>query len=83
MPMEIVTLAITMIVIAAMPNNRFGTFLSWAIVLANVLCILAGAILEATVFRLARFDEIDFYNQSLGAVLAGLVAMVGAYFAVT
>ncbi len=25
------------------------------------------------VFRLARFDEIDLCNQSLGAVLAGLV----------
>jgi hypothetical protein len=37
-------------------------------------CIAGGAIAEATVFRLARFDEIDFCNQSIGAVLATVCA---------
>jgi hypothetical protein len=38
-------------------------------------CIALGAVTEATIFRLAKFDEIDFCNQSLGAVLAGLAAL--------
>ena len=38
-------------------------------------CILLGAILEATAFRIAKFDEIDFCNQSLGALLAASAAM--------
>jgi hypothetical protein len=42
-----------------------------------VICIAAGAVTEATIFRIARFDEIDFFNQSLGAVLA--VACATAY----
>jgi hypothetical protein len=37
-----------------------------------VACIGIGAIFESTVFRIARFDEVDFCNQSLGAALAGL-----------
>lgn len=35
-------------------------------------CILLGALTEATIFRLARFDAVDFCNQSLGAVLAAI-----------
>jgi hypothetical protein len=40
-----------------------------------LLCILLGAGTEATIFRLARFDEIDFCSQSLGAVLAAVAAL--------
>jgi hypothetical protein len=40
-----------------------------------IACIALGAITESTIFRLAKFDEIDFCNQSLGAVLAGLAAV--------
>jgi hypothetical protein len=36
-------------------------------------CIAAGWITESTIFRFAKFDEIDFCSQSLGAVLAGQV----------
>jgi hypothetical protein len=36
-------------------------------------CILLGAIAETFVFAIAKFDEIDFCNQSLGAVLAAIV----------
>jgi hypothetical protein len=38
-------------------------------------CIALGAVTEATIFRIAKFDEIDFCSQSLGAVLAGIGAM--------
>jgi hypothetical protein len=41
-------------------------------------CILIGVFTEATAFRLAKFDEIDFCNQSLGAVLASLAALAYA-----
>lgn len=41
---------------------------------ASVGCILLGLLAEATAFRIAKFDEIDFFNQSIGAVLAGVVA---------
>lgn len=33
---------------------------------------MLGAVLEATAFRLAKWDEVDFCNQSLGAILAAL-----------
>ena len=38
----------------------------------------AGAYGEATLFNIARFDEVDFCNQSLGAVLAGAALLAGA-----
>jgi hypothetical protein len=40
--------------------------------LTTLFCIALGGVAEATVFRLALFDMVDFFNQSLGAVLAGL-----------
>jgi hypothetical protein len=40
-----------------------------------LLCILLGALAEATAFRIAKFDEIDFFNQSLGAILAVIAAI--------
>ena len=35
-----------------------------------------GAVMEATVYRLAIFDPVDFFNQSLGACVAG-AAVIG------
>ena len=60
---------------AGVPPQRFRRFAVWVVVPTTVICIAAGAGAEATVFRLAKFDEIDFFNQSLGAILAGLVGM--------
>ena len=36
--------------------------------------IVLGIVAEATVFRTARFDPVDMSNQSLGAILGGLVS---------
>lgn len=48
-------------------------YLSLLIIPFCLLCILGGIITESTIFRLAKFDEVDFFNQSLGAVLAMMV----------
>mgnify|MGYP006908397321 CR=1 FL=1 len=43
-------------------------------------CIALGGFLENTVYRIAKWDEVDFCNQSLGAVLAGLGSLAaGGY----
>lgn len=55
---------------------RGGRRIRWSGVLLVVAAIIVGAGAEATVFRLAIFDPVDFANQSLGACLAG-AAMVG------
>jgi hypothetical protein len=47
-----------------------GSVLRWETVWVVLAAIALGAVLEATVFRVAIFDPIDFVNQSLGAVLA-------------
>lgn len=49
-----------------------GIALGWPVVGICLLAIALGAVTEATIFRNAKFDEVDFANQSLGAVLAGL-----------
>lgn len=69
------TLSAIAVVLAAIPAARFEQLASLAIVPCTFLCIAAGTVTEATVFRLAKFDEIDYCNQNLGAVLAGLAAM--------
>jgi hypothetical protein len=55
--------------------ERMPTVVPTMILLACVASIGFGAVLEATIFRIGRFDEVDFFNQSLGAVLAALVAL--------
>src|SRR5689334_16770434 len=55
--------------------DRFRAVGVVSVLPACVACILLGAIAEATTFRIAKFDEVDFCNQSLGAVLAGIVAI--------
>ena len=70
------TLSAIAIVLAAIPASRCQQIGSLTIVPCTILCIAAGTVAEATVFRLAKFDEIDYCNQNLGAVVAGLVAIV-------
>ena len=43
----------------------------WIVVLVVGVAIAIGWFTEATVFRLAIFDPVDFCNQSLGACIAG------------
>lgn len=69
------TLSAIAIVLALIPVTRFQQIGSLAVVPCTVFCIAAGTVAEATVFRLAKFDEIDYCNQNLGAVVAGLVAI--------
>ncbi len=69
------TLVAIAIVFAAIPATKFHQIGSWAVVPCTILCIAAGTVTEATVFRLAKFDEIDYCNQNLGAVVAGLAAI--------
>ena len=68
------TLAALVALQGGLSANRFARFAPLIALPGTLVCIGLGAIAEATVFRLARFDEIDFCNQSLGAVLAGLVS---------
>jgi hypothetical protein len=69
------TLGAFMFWLRLVPPERFAT---WSL-LGNLPtcagCIALGACAEATVFRIAKFDEIDFCNQSLGAVLAAVVVI--------
>jgi hypothetical protein len=46
-----------------------------AIAVMVVVAIGLGWGTEQTIFELAIFDPVDFFNQSLGAVLAGAVAL--------
>jgi hypothetical protein len=56
---------------------RRGRRLGWEVTVITVLAIGLGVATEATVFRLAIFDPVDFVNQSLGACLAA-AAVVNA-----
>ena len=47
----------------------------WAL-LSLAMAIGIGTITEATIFRLAIFDPVDFFNQSLGATTA-TAAVIG------
>ncbi len=48
---------------------------SLLVLLITLGCIGFGTFLEATIFRLAKFDEVDYFNQNLGAIIAGLSAL--------
>ncbi len=69
------TLCAAAVVFAAIPPRSFRRIAYATVVPCTILCIAAGAVAEATVFRLAKFDQIDFCNQNLGAILAGLAAI--------
>jgi hypothetical protein len=64
------TLGALMIWLRTVPEKRYAVLSIWSIVPICIACIGLGAIFEATIFRLAKFDEVDFCNQSLGAVIA-------------
>jgi hypothetical protein len=64
-----------MVGIKSISQPRYQRLAIRAILPACALCILLGAMTEVTIFRIARFDELDFFNQSLGAVLAAVAAL--------
>jgi hypothetical protein len=68
------TLSVTMVWMRALPPIRFEQNAFRGGVAACTCCILLGAAAEATMFRIAKFDELDFCNQNLGAVLAAICA---------
>jgi hypothetical protein len=69
------TLGACMVWLRLLSDERLAARGEMEILLVCVGCIALGAVTEATIFRIAKFDEIDFCSQSLGAVLAALVAM--------
>ena len=66
------TLAALAVAFKEVPDERFLARIPARALLLTLACIAAGAYAEATVFNIAKFDEVDFCNQSIGAVLAGL-----------
>ena len=62
----------TLLLLAPVVLVRAGG--AWRAVAVAAVAVLLGAGTEATVFRFAEFDPVDFANQSLG----GLVAAAGA-----
>lgn len=69
------TLTLIAIALAAVPPVRYPKLAGWVVVPCTLLAIAAGTVTEATIFNIAKFDEVDYCNQNLGAVLAGLVAV--------
>lgn len=63
------------LLLLAVPLASLRDVLRLEVLACVVVAIGLGAALEATVFRLAIFDPVDFANQSLGAVLAGLTVL--------
>jgi hypothetical protein len=75
--MVVATLLAALVQVATTHGDPPGDSLDprpW-IAAACVVCIGIGAVFEDTLFRLAKFDEVDFCNQSLGAALAALSLM--------
>lgn len=58
-------------VIAAATNRK----LNRTVVPLTLVAIALGAVAESTVFRIAIFDPVDFFNQSVGAALAALLML--------
>ena len=69
------SLAFMMFALRQLSAARYAPWSASAIVPLTLVCILLGVGTELTIFRIAKFDEIDFCNQSLGAVLAGIAAL--------
>lgn len=64
-----------MVVMRATEPSRYATrSVFWSVPLC-LGCIGIGTFTEATAFRLAKFDEIDFCCQSLGAVLSSIASL--------
>lgn len=69
------TLGAMMVWLRTVPDALYRARSTISILPLCLACIGLGAIFEATMFRLAKFDEIDFCNQSLGAIFAGVAAL--------
>jgi len=69
------TAIVNALALAITPASKFERLGPILVVCATIVCILLGTITEASLFRIAKFDEIDYCNQNIGAVLAGLVAL--------
>ena len=58
---------LTLLVAVGLLTRR--TLQGWALI-SLAIAIGVGTVTEATIFRLAIFDPVDFFNQSLGATIA-------------
>lgn len=67
------TLAALTVMQAALKPIHYARWAPGVALPGTLACMVLGAVAEATVFHLARFDEVDFCNQSIGAALAGMV----------
>ena len=63
-----------LVLLTAVASERYRAL---TIVVGCLVCIGFGAITEATLFRIAIWDPVDFGNQSLGAVLAAAALLTG------
>lgn len=64
-----------MVYLRLIPEKPFARWGLISLIPTTLVCILIGVLAEATAFRIAKFDEVDFFNQSLGAVLAAIVVV--------
>ena len=69
------TYAFFMMGLRLIPDERYSHWGMICLVPGSLVCIAIGIFTEATIFRIAKFDEIDFFNQSLGAVLAAMAVL--------
>ena len=69
------TLAACMVWLKQLSPDRVAQRGELEVLLVCAACIALGAVAEATIFRLAKFDPVDFFDQSLGAVLAGIISL--------
>ena len=72
------TLLVIACLLLVLPDVLYGRIAPLTIVLLAVAAIGVGGMFEATIYRIAKFDEVDFCNQSLGAVLAALGVLLAA-----
>lgn len=70
------TLGALGLLLKVLPRTRFERLAGWAVLLGTAGCIALGAALEGSVFRLQRFDPLDFFNQTFGAAFAGAAALL-------
>ncbi|MGD9647202.1 MAG: hypothetical protein AB7U73_15935 [Pirellulales bacterium] len=66
------TLLLLVAAVATFTTDRFARWAPLTIVGLASIAIAIGGVFEATIYRIAKFDEVDFCNQSLGAVIAAL-----------
>jgi hypothetical protein len=70
------TLVAMMFVLERTSQAMYARQLSFIILWVCLGCLVYGTVLELTAFRLAKFDELDWCNQNLGAVFAALWTML-------